>query len=109
MKFIKIKKFLFENKDIYENESYFPNKVFNIDSFPIALSINLSIFNLFHLIFPKKESCCSMEEYCFDCFEDWRRDYIFIYYLYMIPLFIANIIAVIFDFINTTKVNEAYD
>ena len=109
IKFIEIKNYLFDNKDIYENDSYFPNKVFNIDSFPIALSINLSIFNLFHFIFPKKKSCCSMKEYCLDCFKDPPRDYIFIFYLYMIPLFIANIIAVIFDFINTTKVNEAYD
>ena len=56
IKFIEIKKFLFENKDIYsdKNESYYPNSIFNIDSFPIALSLNIFIFKALFGVFPKK-------------------------------------------------------
>ena len=30
-KFIKVKQFLFDNEDIYKNDSYFPNKIINFD------------------------------------------------------------------------------
>ena len=42
-KFIKVKDFLFDNEDIYDNddESYFPNSYFHIDSFPLEISINI--------------------------------------------------------------------
>ena len=45
-KFIKIKHFLFDNEDIYDidEESYYPNKKFNIDSISLATSINFFIF-----------------------------------------------------------------
>jgi len=58
LKFIKVKDFLFDNKDIYDNddESYFPNKYFNIDSFPLAVTINIFIYNILYLIFPNKIS-----------------------------------------------------
>jgi len=49
-KFLKVKQFLFDNEDIYENDSYFPNKVFNMDSFPLALSINIFIINTLYFV-----------------------------------------------------------
>ena len=57
-KFIKVKDFLFDNEDIYDNddESYFPNSYFNIDSFPLAISINIFIFEIIYTIFPNKKS-----------------------------------------------------
>ena len=76
MKFIKVKEFFFDNKYFYKNKNeenvkggyYFPNKVFNIDSFPLAISINILLFNILYLIIPKKYHCteCKME----DCTED---------------------------------------
>ena len=52
-KFIKVKNFLKENKDLYENEAYFPNKYFNIDSFPLSLSVDLLKVFLDVIIPPK--------------------------------------------------------
>ena len=109
VKFIEIKNFLFDNEDIYKNDSYFPNKVFNIDSFSIALSINLFIFNLLESFFLHKITFCSIKEYFFQPFDDTNRHGIIILFLYMFPLLIVNIIAVIFDFINDSKIFEAYD
>ena len=64
-KFSKFKNFLFENKDIYKDQAfyefydkekkyYFPNKVFNLDSFPLSISINILLIRIIYLIFPQK-------------------------------------------------------
>ena len=106
IKFIEIKKFLFENEDIYKEDSYFPNKVFNIDSFPIALSINIFIFYLLYIIFPNKINCCEFDDYL-DGFEDY--DLIVIIYLYLIPLLIGYFIVGVFDFLNDKKIKENYE
>jgi len=57
LKFTKVKQFLFDNRDIYENDSYFPNKGLNLDSVPLAISINFFIINIFYLIFPNHKFC----------------------------------------------------
>jgi len=106
IKFIEIKKFLFDNEDIYKHESYFPNKVFNIDSFPIALSINIFIFYLLYIIFPNKIYCCEQDNYIGQ-FEN--NELISIIYLYLLPLFIGYFIVGIFDFLNDKKIKENYD
>ena len=56
--FVKFKKFLFvkeaiyKDKTIYDNEEnyYFPNKVFNLDSFPVAISLNMLLIRLIYII-----------------------------------------------------------
>ena len=64
-KFSKFRNFLFENEDIYKDKAfyefydkekkyYFPNKVFNLDSFPISISINILLIRIIYLIFPQK-------------------------------------------------------
>ena len=65
MKFIEIKKFLFDNNDIYGDDSYYPNKVFNIDSFPIAISLNFFIYDLLFIFFPNKISCFEVDKNIF--------------------------------------------
>ena len=105
-KFIEIKKFLLENEDIYERKSYFPNKVFNIDSFPFALSLNIFIFYLLYIIFPKKINCCEFDNYQLK-FDEYDLSYII--YLYLLPLFIGNFIVGIFDFLNDKKIKENYN
>ena len=58
-KFIEVKKFFFANEDIYktDEESYFPHKMFNIDSFPLAFSLNYFVFIFFYYRFQNKKSC----------------------------------------------------
>ena len=64
-KFLKFKKFLLDNEDFYKDKTlpdiydkqkkyYFPNKVFNLDSFPVSISINILLVRIIYLIFPKK-------------------------------------------------------
>ena len=61
--FLKVKQFLQENDDIYNikepkipelSEDYFPFSFYNIDSFPIAISINICLYYLFHCLFEEK-------------------------------------------------------
>ena len=61
--FLKVKQFLLKNEDIYNikeakiselSEDYFPYSFFNIDSFPIAISINIFLYYLFHCLFEGK-------------------------------------------------------
>ena len=58
-----MKQFLQENDDIYNikepkipelSEDYFPFSFYNIDSFPIAISINICLYYLFHCLFEEK-------------------------------------------------------
>ena len=67
VKFIEVKKFFFNNENIYntEDEDYFPNKVFNIDSFLLAVTINIFIFNSLYMCFPQKSSCCETHPECY--------------------------------------------
>ena len=86
--FVKFKKFLFvkeaiyKDKTIYDNEEnyYFPNKVFNLDSFPAAISLNILIIRLIYIIIPKEWHIFlkkyntennyieTNEEFCNECF-----------------------------------------
>ena len=104
IKFIKVKNFLKENKDLYENEAYFPNKYFNIDSFPLSLRINFIIFNLVYIIIPHKKHCFKdkMPEIKFSA----KYIYMIIFYITFV---IAAIILSILDFINDLKINTAYN
>ena len=62
VKFIKVKTFFTENEYYYKdrneenikNRYYFPNKFFNIDSFPLALIINILLINLLYVLIPDK-------------------------------------------------------
>ena len=79
IKFIKVKKFLFENKNLYVDE-YLPKRFFNIDSFPIALEINIFLYYILYMIFPKKPSACcthrdrhNYEKYL--CQQECRHDF----------------------------------
>ena len=60
-KFIKVKQFFSDNEYYYKKDGYYyPNKVFNIDSFPIGVTINILLINLLYIIIPQKfhiESC----------------------------------------------------
>ena len=64
-KFVKFKNFLFDNKDTYKDKAfleiydiekiyYFPNKVFNLDSFPVSISLNILLIRIIYFILPQK-------------------------------------------------------
>ena len=100
IKFIEVKNFLFENEDIYREERYRPNKVFNIDSFPFGLCINLFLFNLLHIIFPNKKSLCKKRNNGIDILEEKKEKTIipylllfirFIYFALLFPLFLIEL------------------
>ena len=114
IKFIEVKKFLFDNEDLYNNndEKYFPNKYFNIDSFPLSISINFFIFNFLHARFPDKLSCCEIPEtfkkdFC-DCDFKNCNDYA-IYVFFIIPFYIIYFIFAIFDILNDNKIYKIYN
>ena len=58
--FAEFKNFLFTKEDIYKDKGiydkeenyYFPNKVFNLDSFPVAISLNMLLIRLIYIIIP---------------------------------------------------------
>ena len=60
IKFKKVQKFFFDNEYFYKDKNeenvkegyYFPNKVFNIDSFPLVISINILLLNLIYKLIP---------------------------------------------------------
>ena len=62
MKFKKVKTFFTENEYYYKDRNeenikegyYFPNKFFNIDSFPLAIIINILLINLLYILIPDK-------------------------------------------------------
>ena len=94
IKFIEVKQFLIENKEMYKEKKYFPSKVFNIDSFPLALSINIFIFNILYFVFPNKISFHKIDKNHFNLNKH------FIVFCYLIPFPITLFIVGIFDFIN---------
>ena len=59
--FIKVKNYFFDNEEYYKDKSiydnketyYFPNKVFNLDSFPVSISINMLLIRLIYIIIPQ--------------------------------------------------------
>ena len=62
IRFIEYKKFLFENKDIYYDESNFPKEIFNLDIFPLGICINIFLYNILYIIFPNKISFCKSKK-----------------------------------------------
>jgi len=77
IKFVKFKNFLLDNENIYKDkaffeiydikkEYYFPNKVFNLDSFPVSISLNILLIRIIYFIFPQKFHYYFKEEnnYC---------------------------------------------
>ena len=102
-KFIKVKQCLFDNEDIYKNDSYFSNKNFNKDSFPLALSINLFIINILYIACPNHELCLKVPKN----FLSFDSDYVF--YFFIIFFFISKFIFEIFDLVNDKKINIAYN
>ena len=89
--------------DIYsdKNESYYPNQIFNIDSFPIALSLNIFAFKALFGVFPKKITFFGnpMDFSCNSCFnyeikyENGKKFLKYIFFL-IFPLTIAFIIMI---------------
>jgi len=63
--FAKFKNFLFAKDDIYKDKGsfdieenyYFPNKVFNLDSFPVEMSLNMLLTRLIYIIIPQNWYC----------------------------------------------------
>ena len=93
-KFIEVKTFLFDNKDIYDvnNEDYFPNNVFNIDSFPLAVYIILLILYFLYARFQNKK-CYETQSICeseiLKCDFDYESDLYSILLLILLPLYIT--------------------
>ena len=58
IKFNNCKIFLIENKDIYYDESNFPNEIFNLDICPLGICINIFLDNILYIIFPDKKFLC---------------------------------------------------
>ena len=104
VKFTEIKNFLFENKDIYQNEPYIPNVLFNIDSFPLALSINLFLYNLLYIAFPNKISCFEISDNICDIF--MNNTY---YLIFVVSIQIVYFILGIFDFVNDLKIERIHN
>ena len=106
IKFIEVKKFLSDNEDIYniDDEKYFPNEVFNIDSFPLSVSINILIFNLLFVRCKNKPSCCDKrennKEYC---------DSEILLIFQIIPIYITYFAFVVLDFENDRKIGNIYN
>ena len=108
-KFLKVKLFLFDNEDIYKNDSYYPKKDFNFDSVPLAITINIFIINALYIAFPNNEIKCidkkSIDFLNFknDCISDWIPKFL------AICFFISKIIFEIFDFVNDKNILAIYD
>ena len=102
-KFIKIKEFLFDNEDIYKNDSYFPNKFMNFVSAPLAISINIFIINILYFAFPNHYLCCKHQENDYKC----QKDCFIAYYVSFYLLF--KMIFEILDFVNDSKIFPIYD
>ena len=116
MKFIKVKKFLFDNKILFSYDDYLPNKYFNIDSFPIAVEINIFLFYILYMIFPKKPSLCTQEErnnykkyLCQECDNSCNFDKCLISTLLVIPLLLTLVIFSVLDILNDLKIKKIYD
>ena len=86
-KFLKFKNFLLDNEDTYKDKSiydnkkyyYFPNKFFNLDSFPISISINIILIRIIYLFFPQKCHYYLNKEKYSSCFEGVLGEYTYIF------------------------------
>ena len=109
IKFTKVKQFFFDNRDIYENDSYFPNKVLNFDSVPLAVSLNLFIINLLYVIFLNHnffDTCEGFEGCC--CFEknehqDSKKNCL------LFLFFVTKFVFYLLDIINDPKIFPVCD
>ena len=109
IKFIDVKTFLFDNEDIYDikDEDYFPNKVFNIDSFLLAVCINILVFNFLSVCFPNKPACCGP---CDRCDINNSNDHVTIIFIFIvISLYITYFVLAIFDILNDEKIVDNYN
>ena len=107
MKFIDIKNFLFDNKDIYKDDSYYPIEIFNIDSFPFALSLNLFLYYLLFILFPKKIACFEVEKNICYIFKYSNKDYYYLLFMYLIQInyFIYHSLVIL----NDVKILNTYN
>ena len=103
--FIKVKQFLLNNEEVYNikeakiselSEDYFPNSFFNIDSFPIVISINIFLYYLFHCLFEKKGYLNFCDYYKESNYETSDKKFLN-KILIIIPLFMDYIIIFAFD------------
>ena len=115
LKFIEVKKFLFNNKNLYSND-YLPHKYFNIDSFPIAVEINIFLYYILYMLFRNKPSGCSNRErddykkyMCLNCDCCCEVDTIIISILLIIPVLLTLIMFSVFDIINDFEIKKIYD
>ena len=112
IKFTDVKKYFFDNEDIYdtEYEDYFPNQVFNIDSFLLAVSINIFIFYFLSISFFNKTSCCEIPECCEPGFRFTNDDDVFSTgVMIFITIFITYFTMSIFDILNDEKIVDIYN
>ena len=101
-KFIKVKQFLIDNKDIYKNDSYYPNKFINFDSVPLALSISIFIINTLYITFPNRKLCVKIPEN----FLKFNQEFIVTFYI--IFFFVSKLSFEILDFVNDSKIFPIY-
>ena len=101
-KFIKVKQFLFDNEDIYKNDSYFPNKIINFDSVPLAISINIFIINTLYVAFPNHELCFKKPKNFLNI------DYKVLTFIFCIFLTLSKIPIEVLDLINDSKIFPIY-
>ena len=104
-KFIEAKQFLFDNEDIYKNDSYFPNKHINIDSIPLALSINIFIINILYFVYPNHELC--LEHFDFLNFNKMEIGNNFT--ILIVFFILSNDTFEILDFVNNSKIFPIYN
>ena len=116
MKFVKVKKFLFDNKNSFDYDDYLPHKYFNIDSFPIAVEINIFLFYILYMIFPNKPAlyCRGGRNYfkkylCEQCDSNCDFNKQLISFLLVFPFLLTFIVFSVLDIINDLKIKKIYD
>ncbi len=118
--FRSVKNFFFDNEDlykikdnleedikylIYRNDTYYPKKYCNIDSFPVAFSINIFIFFVLHIIFKDKFYLKNYKREESINYENANRvKRVF----FLLPFYIIYIIFLIKDKVDINEISNNY-
>ena len=112
IKFVDVKNFFFDNEDIYnkQNENYFPTKIFNIDSFLLALSFDIFLYNALCACFPNKVACCETPKCCGSDNDDSKSNCsLFAGLMPLIVVYAIYFTLIIFDILNDEKIVDIYN
>ena len=97
-----------KNEENVKDENYYPNKVFNIDSFPIGVTISILLIDLLYIIVPQKfhiESC--NDNNCDDC--NCSENQVFIILILTLPCLVFYIAFAISNAVDEAKTIKKYN